>query len=60
MMRILLDLNLVLDVLLDREPYAEDSSALWAAIENHEAEGSPAAHCVTTLHYLSAIVSALS
>ncbi|MBI2377259.1 MAG: PIN domain-containing protein [Deltaproteobacteria bacterium] len=53
-MRILLDLNLILDVLIDREPYAEESSALWAAIENHEAEGFLSAHCVTTLHCLAA------
>ncbi len=54
MMRILVDLNLVLDVLLDREPHSEDGAALWAAVETGEAEGLLAAHCVTTLHYLAA------
>lgn len=52
-MRILLDLNLVLDVLLDREPHAEAAAALWAAVEAGEAEGLLAAHCVTTLHDLA-------
>lgn len=52
-MRILLDLNLVLDVLLDREPHAEAAAALWASVETGEAEGLLAAHCVTTLHYLA-------
>ncbi len=52
-MRVLVDLNLILDVLLDREPHVEDSAALWAAIENDEAEGLVPAHCVTTLHSLA-------
>ena len=52
--RILLDLNVVLDVLLDRQPFAETSAALWASIEGGEAEGFIAAHAVTTLHYLAA------
>jgi predicted nucleic acid-binding protein len=51
--RVLVDLNVLLDVLLDRAPHAEASAALWAAIESGEAEGLLAAHCVTTLHYLA-------
>lgn len=51
--RILVDLNVVLDVLLERAPHVEASAALWAAIEQGEAEGRLAAHCVTTLHYLA-------
>ncbi len=51
--RVLLDLNLVLDVLLDRAPHADAASALWAAVETGEVEGLVAAHCVTTLHYLA-------
>src|SRR5688572_4267027 len=54
MKRILLDVNVVLDVLLDRKPFAEPSSAVWAAVEKGEAEGLLAAHAVTTLHYLNA------
>jgi len=52
MKRVLFDTNVVLDVLLDRQPYAEASSAAWAAVETGLAEGLVAAHAVTTLHYL--------
>ena len=52
MKRILFDTNVVLDVLLDRQPYVEASSAAWAAIETGIAEGMLAAHAVTTIHYL--------
>lgn len=52
-MRVLLDLNVVLDVLLDRQPHADPAAALWAAIETGEAEGRLSAHAVTTLHYLA-------
>jgi predicted nucleic acid-binding protein len=51
--RVLVDLNILLDVLLDRAPHAEASAALWAAVESGEAEGLLAAHSVTTLHYLA-------
>jgi len=52
MKRVLVDANVVLDVLLDREPHAGHSSAVWAAIETGSAEGLLAAHAVTTIHYL--------
>jgi predicted nucleic acid-binding protein len=32
-MRVLLDTNILLDVLLNREPFVADSSAIWAACE---------------------------
>jgi predicted nucleic acid-binding protein len=51
MIRILVDINVVLDVLLDREPHVRASSAVWAAIESGRAEGLLAAHAVTTIHY---------
>jgi predicted nucleic acid-binding protein len=51
--RILLDLNVVLDVLLDRAPHADAAAAIWAAVESGEADGLLAAHSVTTLHYLA-------
>jgi hypothetical protein len=34
MKRLLLDINIVLDVLLDREPYVQASVAVWNAVEN--------------------------
>jgi predicted nucleic acid-binding protein len=52
MRRILFDTNVVLDVLLDRQPYVEASSAAWAAVETGISEGMLAAHAVTTIHYL--------
>ena len=54
MKRVLFDVNLVLDVLLDRTPFAETSSAVWEAVERGEVEGLLSAHAVTTLHYLNA------
>ena len=54
MKRLLLDVNVVLDVLLDRKPFADTSSEVWATVERGEAEGLLAAHAVTTLHYLNA------
>lgn len=54
MKRVLLDVNVVLDVLLDRAPFADGSSAVWAAVEQGQAEGLLSAHAVTTLHYLNA------
>jgi predicted nucleic acid-binding protein len=52
MKRILFDTNIVLDVLLDRQPYVEASAAAWAAVETGIPEGMLAAHAVTTIHYL--------
>jgi predicted nucleic acid-binding protein len=52
MKRILFDVNVVLDVLLDRQPHAEASASAWAAVESGVAEGMLAAHAVTTIHYL--------
>jgi len=52
MTRILFDTNVVLDVLLDRQPHVEASAAAWAAVETGISEGMLAAHAVTTLHYL--------
>jgi predicted nucleic acid-binding protein len=54
MKRLLLDVNVVLDVLLDRAPHANVASEIWGAVENGEAEGLLSAHAVTTLHYLNA------
>ncbi len=51
-MRILIDTNIVLDVLLDRSPYVEASAAVWAAVETGNAEGLLAAHAATTIYYL--------
>jgi predicted nucleic acid-binding protein len=52
MKRILVDTNVVLDVLLDRQPHAGRSAAIWKAIETGTSEGLLTAHAITTLHYL--------
>lgn len=52
MKRLLLDLNVSLDVLLDRLPDADVAAALWAAIERGEGQGMVPAHGVTTIFYI--------
>ena len=53
MKRVLFDTNVLLDVLLDRQPYVEASAAAWAIVESGISEGVLAAHAVTTIHYLA-------
>jgi hypothetical protein len=50
--KLLIDVNVVLDVLLDRKMFVEASATVWAAIETGAAEGVLAAHAVTTIYYL--------
>ena len=52
MKRLLLDLHVFLDVILDRPPGADVAAALWAAIERGEGHGMVPAHGVTTIFYL--------
>jgi predicted nucleic acid-binding protein len=52
MTRLLVDVNVILDILLDRKPHAEASAAAWAAVERGMAQGFVAAHAITTIHYL--------
>lgn len=54
MKRLLLDVNVVLDVLEDRKPHAAASGLVWAAIERGSGKGLLAAHGLTTIHYLMA------
>lgn len=54
MKRLLLDVTVMLDVLLDREPFADAASAVWAFVERGEVAGFLSAHAVTTIHYLNA------
>ena len=53
-LRILVDVNVVLDVLTKRDPHYEPSAAVWALVEREVVEGMIAAHTVTTVHYLVA------
>jgi len=51
-MKVLLDLNIVMDVLLNRQPWAADSSAVWNAHQSGEFDGYLAATEITNLHYI--------
>lgn len=52
MKTLLFDVDVLLDVLLDRAPGAAPASALWAAVEARKARGLVTAHAVTTIHAL--------
>ena len=51
-MRVLLDTNIVLDLLLQREPFADDAKDIFLLIENNQIDGFLCATTITTLHYL--------
>lgn len=51
-MKLLLDVNVVLDVLLAREPWYREAARLLSAIESGRARGYLAAHSITTIHYI--------
>ena len=52
MICVLVDTNVVLDVLLDRRPHAEQSITLWGHIESGRMRGLLPAHAITTIHCL--------
>lgn len=51
-MRVLLDTNIILDVLLDREPFVTDAQALFEAIEDRRVEGYVTATTLTDIFYI--------
>lgn len=51
-MKILFDTNIVLDVLLDRQPFSEHASYLMSGVERSEMNGFLCATTITTIHYL--------
>jgi predicted nucleic acid-binding protein len=51
-MKIFLDVNIVLDLLAQREPWVHDAAALFSLIDTGKAQGIVAAQTITTLHYL--------
>lgn len=53
-MKVLFDVNIVLDVLLAREPWAVDSARLLDAAERKEIAGYVAGHTITTAYYIVA------
>ena len=52
-MKVLFDTNVILDVLLDREPFADDASYLLSKVERSEIIGYVCATTITTIHYLA-------
>ncbi len=53
-MKVLLDTNVVLDVLLNRHPFSDDSAQVMAMVDRSEVQGFLSATTVTTIHYLLA------
>lgn len=51
-MNVLLDINVLLDVLLQRDPWADAAARLLSKIERGEARGFVAGHTLTTIHYV--------
>jgi predicted nucleic acid-binding protein len=52
--KLLLDINVVLDVALNRAPFVQDSALLLNAVDQGRAEGFVAAHTITTAFYVTA------
>lgn len=52
-MRVLLDTNIILDVLLDRQPWSVDASAIWEACEQGLMIGVIPASAVTDIFYIA-------
>jgi predicted nucleic acid-binding protein len=52
-LRILFDTNVILDVLLDREPFSSPAASLFSQAEVGEIAGYVCATTITTIHYLA-------
>ena len=53
-MRLLLDINVLLDVVLERDPWAGPAAELLVALETNQAQGFVAAHTLPTVYYVVA------
>lgn len=51
-MKLLFDINVLLDVLLQRDPWAEPAATLLSKVERGEAAGFVPGHTITTIHYV--------
>ena len=51
-MRLLFDVNVIIDLLADRKPFADAAAAVMARVETGAVTGLLAAHTVTTVFYL--------
>jgi predicted nucleic acid-binding protein len=52
--RVLFDLNVILDFVLDRSPHAAPAALLWAAAERNQIDAFLPAHGITTVFYIVA------
>lgn len=53
-MKVLFDTNIVLDVLMNREPFADAAAELMSKVENGSVAGYLCATTITTIYYLIA------
>lgn len=60
MMQILLDTNVILDVLLKREPWVAEASALWKAHDEGRITGYIVASSVTNIFYIARRLAGLN
>jgi len=51
-MKLLLDINVLLDVVLKRDPWAESAASLLTRVERGDVEGYVSGHTLTTVHYV--------
>lgn len=51
-MKIMCDTNIIIDVLLEREPFVEDSCKVLSLCEEHRVDGFVSASSVTDIYYL--------
>ena len=51
-MKIMCDTNIFLDVLLEREPFVDDSSKILRLCEEHTLDGFVSGSCITDIFYL--------
>ena len=53
MMRVLIDTNIILDVLFDRQPFVEDAVKLWQLVEAERVIGCLTATTLTNIFYIA-------
>lgn len=51
-MRVLIDTNIILDILQEREPFVEDAARLFERLDGGELEGFIAATTITNIYYI--------
>lgn len=52
-MKVLFDTNVVLDVMLDRKPFAESAARIFSMVESGKMTGFLGATTITTIYYLA-------